>query len=130
MLSLVGLEWVRDDKEACLSVHDTGRGLSDAAAEQAGNPFYTTPIAGQGMGLSISKTILSQFGGSLLLESTGQSTCARHKMPLLDTATSKPERLNTDIDQALLSAERVRSVAHTRPPRPRRPSPPSRPPGC
>ena len=82
----IQLELVLDDKDACLSVQDTGRGLSDAAAEQAGDPFYTTQISGQGMGLSISKTILSQFGASLSLENTGQGACARIKMPLLDQA--------------------------------------------
>lgn len=82
----IQLELVWDDKEACLSVQDTGRGLSDATAEQAGDPFYTTQISGQGMGLSISKTILSQFGASLSLENTGQGACARIKMPLLDQA--------------------------------------------
>jgi C4-dicarboxylate-specific signal transduction histidine kinase len=60
--------------------------LSETAAEQAGDPFYTTKISGLGMGLSISKTILAQFDGRLSLQNTEQGACARITMPLINVA--------------------------------------------
>jgi C4-dicarboxylate-specific signal transduction histidine kinase len=65
-----------------IEVHDTGPGLSEAAAEQAGDPFYTTKISGLGMGLSISKTILAQFGGRLMLQNTENGACAQIALPV------------------------------------------------
>lgn len=65
-----------------IEVHDTGTGLSETAAEQAGDPFYTTKISGLDMGLSISKTILVQFGGQLSLKNTEQGACAQIVLPM------------------------------------------------
>lgn len=73
-------------QEVQLLVCDTGLGLSDEEARQAGDPFYTTKISGLGMGLSISKTILAQFDGRLSLENTPQGACARIALPLLNAA--------------------------------------------
>jgi C4-dicarboxylate-specific signal transduction histidine kinase len=56
------------------------------AAEQAGDPFYTTKISGLGMGLSISKTILAQFDGRLSLQNTTQGACARIALPFAQVA--------------------------------------------
>ncbi len=66
-----------ENREILIEVHDTGPGLSELAAAQAGDPFYTTKISGLGMGLSISKTILAQFGGRLSLQNTENGACAR-----------------------------------------------------
>ncbi|WP_090139103.1 sensor histidine kinase [Limnohabitans sp. DM1] len=71
-------------QEIRLSVSDTGRGLTDEQARQAGDPFYTTKISGLGMGLSISKTILAQFNGHLSLRNTGQGVCALIILPVAD----------------------------------------------
>ena len=76
----------QENSVICLEVHDTGEGLSEVAAKQAGDPFYTTKISGQGMGLSISKTILAQFDGHLSLENTEQGACARITLPLVNVA--------------------------------------------
>jgi two-component system sensor kinase FixL len=73
----------QQDGQAQLSVQDTGPGLSQEAASQAGDPFYTTKITGLGMGLSISKTILALFGGGLSLSSApGQGVCVLIAMPI------------------------------------------------
>lgn len=70
------------DRDIMLEVNDTGSGLSEAAAEQAGDPFYTTKLSGLGMGLSISKTILGQYGGRLSLKNTEQGACAQIVLPM------------------------------------------------
>jgi signal transduction histidine kinase len=82
----VRLDIRQDNRDILLEVHDTGPGLSEVAAEQAGDPFYTTKISGLGLGLSISKTILAQFNASLLLQNTPQVACARITLPLAEVA--------------------------------------------
>jgi signal transduction histidine kinase len=77
----IRLDIRQENREILIEVHDTGPGLSEAAAEQAGDPFYTTKISGLGMGLSISKTILAQFGGRLSLQNTENGACARIALP-------------------------------------------------
>jgi signal transduction histidine kinase len=71
----------RESRDVLIEVHDTGPGLSEADAEHVGDPFYTTKISGLGMGLSISKTILAQFGGRLSLQNTKNGACARISLP-------------------------------------------------
>lgn len=68
--------------QAQISVTDSGLGLTDEDAKQAGDPFYTTKMKGLGMGLSISKTILNQYGGSLSLTNTGHGVCAQIFLPV------------------------------------------------
>lgn len=82
----VQLDIRQDHRDIVMEIHDSGPGLSEAAAEQAGDPFYTTKISGLGMGLSISKTILAQFNGRLSLENTGQGACARITLPSVSVA--------------------------------------------
>jgi two-component system sensor kinase FixL len=74
----------QENRDIFIEVHDTGPGLSEVAAEQAGDPFYTTKISGLGMGLSISKTILAQFDGRLMLHNTAKGACARIVLPLAE----------------------------------------------
>jgi signal transduction histidine kinase len=76
----------QENRDIWLEVQDTGPGLSKVAAEQAGDPFYTTKISGLGMGLSISKTILAQFDGRLSLENTELGACARITLPSVNVA--------------------------------------------
>jgi len=58
---------------AHISLTDNGPGLPDAVLSHAGTAFFTTKSDGLGMGLSISKTIAQQHGGSLSIgnSSTG-----------------------------------------------------------
>lgn len=79
---LIRLDIRQENRDILMEVHDTGPGLSEAAAEQAGDPFYTTKISGLGMGLSISKTILAQFDGRLSLKNTDQGACAQIALPV------------------------------------------------
>lgn len=76
---------VKDRQDILIEVHDSGPGLSELDAQQAGDPFYTTKISGLGMGLSISKTILAQFGGRLSLNNTALGACAQIRLPGVET---------------------------------------------
>ena len=82
----IRLDVGQENRDIVIEVHDTGTGLSETAAEQAGDPFYTTKISGLAMGLSISKTILVQFGGQLSLINTEQGACAQIVLPLATVA--------------------------------------------
>lgn len=54
--------------QVALAVSDTGSGFSEAALEHLFEPFFTTkqPGEGLGLGLTISRDILRDFGGDLL----------------------------------------------------------------
>lgn len=80
----IRLDIRQENQDIWMEIHDTGPGLSQAAAERAGDPFYTTKLAGLGMGLSISKTILAQFGGRLTLQNTDSGACARITLPFAE----------------------------------------------
>ena len=58
-----------------LSVHDTGPGLNPENATHVFDPFFTTKPSGLGLGLSISQTIIEDFGGELQLTKTGSNGC-------------------------------------------------------
>jgi C4-dicarboxylate-specific signal transduction histidine kinase len=55
----------RDGEMAHITLTDNGPGLPAEALSQAGTAFFTTKIEGLGVGLSISKSIAQQHGGSL-----------------------------------------------------------------
>ncbi len=61
----------RADDQVTLSIRDTGRGMSEAIRDRIFEPFFTTrPIGeGMGLGLSVSKTIVEGFGGTLAVVS-------------------------------------------------------------
>ncbi len=57
-----------DAQTACVRVEDVGSGLP-ANPEQVFDAFYTTKPEGLGMGLAISRSIVTAHGGSLAAES-------------------------------------------------------------
>ena len=52
-----------------ITVRDTGMGISAANRDKLFQPFFTTKPEGLGLGLSMSRDIIVQHGGSLALES-------------------------------------------------------------
>ncbi len=54
-----------DDDMVSISVVDHGSGISEAAAKQLFDPFYTTKSSGMGMGLAICQTIVMAHGGDI-----------------------------------------------------------------
>jgi C4-dicarboxylate-specific signal transduction histidine kinase len=57
-----------DDDEIMVSVSDTGVGLPAADADRLFSTFFTTKPHGTGMGLAISRSIISAHGGRLWAE--------------------------------------------------------------
>jgi len=54
-----------DDREALLTVRDTGPGLDDEAAARLFEPFYSTKARGMGVGLGVCRSIVELHGGRL-----------------------------------------------------------------
>ncbi len=59
-------------KRLSITVIDNGPGLSEFVLALIGDPFFTTKADGLGLGLSISKAIIEQHGGQLLMGNAEQ----------------------------------------------------------
>ncbi len=68
----------RTDGSVVVLVRDTGRGIPEADRTNVFKPFFTTKHQGTGLGLTISRRIVEQHGGSLTLESVEKAgtTCS------------------------------------------------------
>jgi signal transduction histidine kinase len=66
----------QDAKGLCLTLTDTGNGMSEQQKSMVFKPFFTTKQGGLGVGLMLVKRIMERFGGSVTLSSREQQgTC-------------------------------------------------------
>ena len=66
----------------CLSVKDDGPGIPEEARHRLFEPFYTTKIAGTGLGLPITRTLVEANKGKIQVESRpGQGTTFKVLLP-------------------------------------------------
>jgi signal transduction histidine kinase len=83
------------DHDVCLSVEDTGVGMSEDVLKNIFTPFFTTKSAGQGtgLGLSVVHGIVSAHGGSIRVESKpGQGSLFEIQLPL---SVNRTEHITT-----------------------------------
>lgn len=74
----------RSERQALLTVRDTGPGLSAAARERLFVPGFTTKATGSGIGLAIVQRIVSEHGGAVDVETSPEAGTAFHvRLPLL-----------------------------------------------
>lgn len=68
-----------------IDVKDSGKGIARKALEKIFEPFYTTRIGeGTGLGLTISRKIIDQYGGNISVQSQLNSgTCFTVRLPAL-----------------------------------------------
>lgn len=59
------------NENVCLTVRDTGHGISEKNQTKLFEPLFTTKIKGIGLGLSVSKTLIEGNGGTISVESEG-----------------------------------------------------------
>jgi signal transduction histidine kinase len=84
----------REDGEVHVSVTDRGIGISPEELDQVFNLFYRSPdpraghVGGLGLGLYISREIVTRHGGKLWAESSGQGSTFHVTLPLVARAPS------------------------------------------
>jgi two-component system sensor histidine kinase RegB len=74
-----------DQGQLRVEVEDRGEGMEPEILARAGEPFFTTRLPGQGLGLGlfVARSLAEQLGGNLSLASTpAQGTRARLTLPL------------------------------------------------
>ncbi|MDD3605361.1 MAG: ATP-binding protein [Kiritimatiellae bacterium] len=77
----------------CVSVSDTGRGMSEEVVEHIFDPFYTTKSGsgGTGLGLSIVYGLVAKHGGDIRVESQkNKGSCFTVYLPPCRTAEIQP----------------------------------------
>ncbi|HET7886575.1 MAG TPA: PAS domain S-box protein [Bradyrhizobium sp.] len=98
----------------CISVSDTGTGMSEETLQRAMEPFFTTKGVGKGTGLGLPMVhgMAQQSGGTLLLKSRlGQGTSAELYLPVArgETASTEPDAMartpHTDRKLAILTVD-------------------------
>jgi signal transduction histidine kinase len=58
----------RSEKNAVISVKDSGCGMTDEELKRACEPFFTSKPSGTGLGLAVSKKILHSLNGTIQFE--------------------------------------------------------------
>lgn len=84
----------RDRARLTVSIADTGAGIPDDIRERIFEPFFTTKTTGEGLGLglSISRAILEEFGGRLSFEpQKAGGTLTLVELPLHATSAARTE---------------------------------------
>ena len=74
-----------DDEAVRVVVEDTGTGIPEKMLKRVSEPFFTTKAEGNGLGLSICRSILWDVGGSIDIDTTpGEGTRALLSLPVLE----------------------------------------------
>lgn len=87
----IGVELCVQGAQARLLVRDTGEGIASSDLAQVTEPFYSTKLSGEGLGLglTICKAILADFNGALDISSgKGNGTQVAVTLPLAATAAT------------------------------------------
>lgn len=75
----------QDANFATIRISDSGTGMTAAVIERAGQPFFTTKVIGQGMGLGlfVARSVAERLGGTLTIESiVGKGTTVQMTLPI------------------------------------------------
>jgi signal transduction histidine kinase len=80
--SLVRIRLFRSEVRACVSVRDSGGGISAAEAGRVFEPFFSTKPQGVGLGLAISREIVEAHGGEIEFRPSKEGTTVTVRLPL------------------------------------------------
>ncbi len=95
----VGVRVRADSEEVVVEISDTGCGIPDRDRSQIFEPFFSTKLSteGIGLGLTISKQIIASFGGSIEVDSqVGEGTTMRVRLPVFGPGL---DAQSTEIDE-------------------------------
>ncbi|MNG03314.1 Sensor protein ZraS [compost metagenome] len=67
----IDIEWPQPGR-VCMTLSDTGKGMSQQQQQMVFKPFFTTKQGGLGVGLALVKRIMERFEGSVVLTSQEQ----------------------------------------------------------
>ncbi len=82
--TIVGRTAVLDGRLAEVSIEDSGPGIPAGSEKEIFQPFFTTKESGTGMGLSIARSIVENYGGKIRAENREQGGAViRFTLPLL-----------------------------------------------
>ena len=71
-----------DVGRAVVEIRDNGRGAAPEVLRRAFEPFFTTKTSGAGLGLALSRRVVTELGGEIVLTSEpGRGTVARMTLP-------------------------------------------------
>ena len=87
----------KEDAWLHVEVSDSGSGIDEKVKAHLMEPFFTTkPVGlGMGIGLSLSKAIAEEHGGTLTLYADAPNTCFRLTLPLSPESAHGIDRLHT-----------------------------------
>jgi signal transduction histidine kinase len=71
------------DRQALVSIRDTGPGIPSDKLKRLFEPFFTTKQDGMGMGLCIAHTIIVAHGGKISAESRPRGAVFHVSLPLV-----------------------------------------------
>ncbi|MGA1845361.1 MAG: ATP-binding protein [bacterium] len=78
----IRVEFGNEDAFSYISVSDTGVGIEEKDREMIFEPYFSTKRHGCGIGLTITKRIMSEHGGSIFVQSTkGKGTTVTLRVP-------------------------------------------------
>ncbi len=82
-----------ENKQALISITDSGRGIPAEIVEKLMQPFFTTKELGKGtgLGLSISKGIIEDHGGSLSYDASNPNTSFVISIPVFEFRERQPQ---------------------------------------
>jgi len=58
-----------ENEDVVVTISDTGTGIPKDIIEKIFDPLYTTKVNGTGLGLTVSKSIVEEHGGTIAVES-------------------------------------------------------------
>ncbi|HEX2843612.1 MAG TPA: ATP-binding protein [Candidatus Limnocylindria bacterium] len=92
----------------CVSVRDTGQGISAEHLTRIFDPYFTTKEKGSGLGLAISYSIVRAHGGVITVESeVGVGSCFSVYLPASGVAAVQPAEIKPRVQPARLAGGRV-----------------------
>ena len=100
-----GHVWVRtrpESRNVRIEIADDGPGIPREAMARIFTPFFTTKEVGKGMGLglTITRQVIKQHGGTLEVDSTlGQGTTFTIRLPLASENVQEPDTVSA-LEQA------------------------------